>query len=218
MRYLIISPKLCVLWNFYFRVVFYYYLNISHQFCQKTGRIYKNMAENHSIVICLLSPKAWRWQIIIKNFVRTLLLDQIIWTIILKDKGRMSCHLGLVDFRHFIILQFLTIQFFCWKHLVLWWLVIRIIKHTSSVKKTKWTIYFFFFNGISVYFTFSKSILLQIKCTDGWLNCLQSHFCPATKSNDPTFAVHLTHFSFPFVHSDRSISSWIQGSSASSFK
>lgn len=57
-----------------------------------------------------------------------------------------------------------------------------------------------------------------MKCTGGWLNCLQSHFWPVTKSNEPTFELHFIHFSFPFVHSDCSISSWIHCSSASSIK
>lgn len=71
---------------------------------------------------------------------------------------------------------------------------------------------------IKIHLIDSKSILLRIKCTDGWLNCLQSHFWPVTKSKDPTFAVHLVHFNLPLVHSDFSISSWIQDSRASSLK
>lgn len=71
---------------------------------------------------------------------------------------------------------------------------------------------------IAYYVVRSMSILLWMKCTDGWLNCLQSHFWQATKSNEPTFDAHFMHFSLPLVHSDFSISSWIQASSASSFR
>lgn len=94
----------------------------------------------------------------------------------------------------------------------------RFIWHSKIEKDKKLDLPFWQLNHIFIYFIVSISILLRMKCTGGWLNCWQSHFWPVTKSNEPTFELHFMHFSFPFVHSDCSISFWIHCSIASSIK